>query len=58
MTGGDRDETQNADRAELLGLLEDDVREAHRKVTSGRIRGPGRKKVRIQWICALAYSAG
>lgn len=56
MTNGDRNET--ADRTELLGLLEDGVREAHRKVTSGRIRDPEREKVRIQWIRALAYSAG
>lgn len=58
MTDGDRDEVQNADRAELLDLLEDGVREAHRKVSSGRIRDPEREKVRIQWVRALAYSAG
>lgn len=58
MTDADRDEAKTAERSAVLQLLEDGVREAHRKVESGRVRDIEREKVRIQWIRALAYSAG
>lgn len=48
--------SENAERDELLDLLKDGVREAHRKVDSGRVRNAENEKVRIQWIRALAYS--
>lgn len=47
-----------ADREEILELLEDGVREAHRKVESGRVYDTDNEKVRIQWIRALAYATG
>lgn len=46
------------ERDEVLELLEDGLREAHRKVTSGRVYNPEHEQVRISWIRALAYSAG
>ena len=44
------------DRDVILDLLEDGIREAHRKVESGRVYDPENEKVRIQWIRALAYA--
>jgi hypothetical protein len=46
-----------ADREEMLALLDGGVREAHRKVESGRVRDPEKEKVRIKWVRALAYAA-
>lgn len=54
----DGDEVEYADREEMLSLLEDGIREAHRQVTEGRVRDPERDKVRIQWIRALGYAVG
>ena len=47
-----------SDREVILDLLEDGIREAHRKVESGRVYDPENEKVRIQWIRTLAYAAG
>ena len=46
------------DRDQVLALLEDAIREAHRKVESGRVYDAENEKVRIQWVRALAYTAG
>jgi len=56
MTDTDTD-TEPPDREEILRLLEDGIREAHRKVTSGRVRDAENEKVRQGWIRALAYTA-
>ena len=40
-----------------LALLEDGVREAHRKVENGRVRDAENEKVRQGWIRALVYAA-
>lgn len=48
----------SADREEMLELLEDGIREAHRKVESGRVYDEEKEKVRIQWIRGLAYAVG
>lgn len=45
-------------REEILDLLEDGIRESHRKVKSGRVRDEEKEKVRIKWVRALAYAAG
>lgn len=45
------------ERKEILDLLEDGVREAHRKVKEGRVYDAENEKVRIKWIRALAYAA-
>jgi hypothetical protein len=45
------------EREEILELLEDGVREAHRKVKEGRVYDAENEKVRIKWIRALAYAA-
>lgn len=47
-----------AEREEMLELLEDGVREAHRKVESGRVYDAENEKVRLQWVRALAYAVG
>jgi hypothetical protein len=47
-----------AGREEILALLEDAVREAHRKVESGRVYDAENEQVRIKWIRTLAYAAG
>jgi hypothetical protein len=44
------------DRDVILDLLEDGIREAHRKVEDGRVYDAENERVRIQWIRALAYS--
>jgi hypothetical protein len=44
------------ERDELLALLEDGIREAHRKVENGRVRDAENEKVRQGWIRALAYA--
>jgi hypothetical protein len=46
-----------ADRDEILDLLEDGIREAHRKVESGRVYDAENEKVRQKWIRTLAYAA-
>lgn len=46
-----------AGREEILDLLEDGLREAHRKVENGRVRDAEKEKVRIKWIRTLAYAA-
>jgi len=45
------------ERDEILELLEDGIREAHRKVKEGRVYNPENEKVRIKWIRALAYAS-
>lgn len=45
-------------RDEILSLLEDGIREAHRKVESGRVRDPEKEKVRQGWHRTLGYLAG
>ena len=45
------------ERDEILELLEDGIREAHRKVSEGRVYDAENEKVRIKWIRALAYAA-
>lgn len=45
------------EREEILELLEDGIREAHRKVKEGRVYDAENEKVRIKWIRALAYAA-
>jgi hypothetical protein len=45
------------ERDEILELLEDGIREAHRKVKEGRVYDAENEKVRIKWIRALAYAA-
>lgn len=45
------------ERDEILDLLEDGIREAHRKVKQGRVYDAENEKVRIKWIRALAYAA-
>lgn len=44
-------------RDEILDLLEDGIREAHRKVQEGRVYDAENEKVRIKWIRALAYAS-
>lgn len=46
------------DRSEVLALLDDGIREAHRKVTQGRVHDPKNEEVRQGWIRALGYIAG
>jgi len=45
------------ERDEILELLEDGIREAHRKVKEGRVYDAENEKVRIKWIRALAYAS-
>lgn len=47
-----------ADRDEVLALVEDGLREAHRKVESGRVYDPENEKVRQGWLRTLGYLAG
>lgn len=51
-------EFRDPNREKMLTYLDDAVREAHRKVESGRIYDVENEKVRIQWVRALAYAAG
>jgi len=44
------------ERSAILDLLEDGIREAHRKVESGRVYDAENEKVRQQWIRTLAYA--
>lgn len=44
-------------REAILDQLEDAIDEAHRKVTSGRVRDAEKEKVRQQWIKTLSYAA-
>jgi hypothetical protein len=52
----DPDELPENDRERMLELLEDGIREAHRKVESGRVKDPENEKVRIRWVRALSAS--
>lgn len=47
-----------ADRDEVLALVEDGLREAHRKVESGRVYDTDNEKVRQGWLRTLGYLAG
>ena len=55
---GADDEDAPPDREEVLDLLDDAIREAHRKVESGRVTDAENEKVRVQWVRALGYLAG
>jgi hypothetical protein len=60
---GTEDETPHGgdappNREEVLALLNDGMREAHEKVTSGRVYDAENEKVRQKWIRTLAYVAG
>jgi hypothetical protein len=55
--GADDDDVP-PDREEVLDLLDDAIREAHRKVESGRVTDAENEKVRVQWVRALGYLAG
>jgi len=46
-----------ASREEVLELLEDALREAHRKAKSGRVYDAEKERVRIKWIRAVGYCA-
>ena len=46
-----------ADRDEVLALVEDGLREAHRKVESGRVYDPENERVRQGWLRTLGYLA-
>ncbi|MDZ7703889.1 MAG: hypothetical protein U5L04_05340 [Trueperaceae bacterium] len=48
---------ENADREEILELVEDALREAHRKVESGRVYDAEAERVRIKWIRTVGYMA-
>lgn len=52
-----RESDELPERDEILELLEDGIREAHRKVSDGRVYNAENEKVRIKWIRALAYAA-
>ena len=54
----DPDELPTDDRERMLELLEDGIKEAHYKISSGRITDVENEKVRVKWIRALAYSVG
>ena len=45
------------ERDETLDLLEDGIREAHRKVQEEQVYDAENGKVRIKWIRALAYGS-
>ena len=51
-------DTEPPSRKEILNLLEDGIREAHRKVENGRVYDEEKERVRQQWIRTLAYTAG
>lgn len=44
-------------RDEIMKLLEDGIREAHRKVEKGRVYDPENERIRQKWIRTLAYAA-
>ena len=46
------------DRDEVLALLEDGLREAHRKVENGRVYDAENENVRQGWMRTLGYLAG
>lgn len=46
------------DRGEVLDLIDDALREAHRKVESGRVYDAENEKVRQGWFRTLGYLAG
>ena len=46
------------DRDAVLAMLDDGIREAHRKVESGRVYDPQNEKVRQGWLRTLGYLAG
>ncbi|CQR49236.1 MULTISPECIES: hypothetical protein [Haloferax] len=49
---------ENANRGEVLDLLEDAINETHRKIESGRVYDPENEKVRQGWMRVLGYLAG
>lgn len=51
------DELETASREEILELLEDGVREAHKKAVSGRVYDSENEKVRQGWLQRLGYLA-
>ena len=53
----DRDRDAPGDFDALLAALDDAVEEAHRKVTSGRVRSVENERARQGWVRALAYAA-
>ena len=55
--GRDRDQDHRApgDYDALLAALDDGIDEAHRKVTSGRVRSAENERARAGWVRALAY---
>lgn len=55
--GGDAFDV-GTDREAMLALLEDGIREAHRKVENGRVYDAENEKVRIKWVRVLAYAVG
>ena len=58
-TGGDDDldALDAASREEILEMLEDGVREAHKKAVSGRVYDQENEKVRQGWLQRLGYLA-
>jgi len=58
LSDNDDEEHEAPERDEIMSLLEDGIREAHRKVDSGRVRDPEREKVRQGWHRTLGYLAG
>lgn len=58
-SSGDVDVVEDVpDRDEILGLLEDGLREAHRKVENGRVYDAENENVRQGWMRTLGYLAG
>jgi len=56
-TREDIEQVKMSGEEKRLALLEEDIREAHRKVENGRVRDAENEKVRQGWIRALAYAA-
>lgn len=48
--------TSSTEYDELLDLLDGAIKEAHRKIESGRVYDPENERVRQGWIKALAYA--
>lgn len=58
MAESDDDAPTPPDRDDVLAMLDEAIEEAHRKVTSGRVRDAENEKVRQGWIRALGYAVG
>ena len=52
----DADRDAPGDYDALLDALDDGIAEAHRKVTSGRVRSAENERARQGWVRALAYA--